>query len=82
LIAAFCITGLPGLSARAAEPLIKALKDKDWEVREQVARALGKISDVRAVEVLSHIVRKSQDWKIQGRGMHIFPHHCWQQKLL
>ncbi len=39
---------------RAVEPLISALKDKDWGwgVREGAAEALGNIGDVRAVEPL------------------------------
>jgi hypothetical protein len=36
----------------ALEPLIKALKDKDWNVRYDAAYALGDIGDKRAVEPL------------------------------
>ena len=36
----------------ALEPLIKALEDEEWPVREDAARALGMIGDKRAVEPL------------------------------
>jgi HEAT repeat protein len=38
--------------AHAVEPLIAALKDRDYDVREAVAWALGQIGDTRAVEPL------------------------------
>uniref|UniRef100_A0A7C2K2T5 HEAT repeat domain-containing protein n=1 Tax=candidate division WOR-3 bacterium TaxID=2052148 RepID=A0A7C2K2T5_UNCW3 len=37
---------------RGIEPLISALKDVNWHVREAVAYALGEIKDLRAVEPL------------------------------
>jgi HEAT repeat protein len=39
--------------ARAVEPLIAALQDKDAEFREEVARALGEIKDPRADAALT-----------------------------
>jgi HEAT repeat protein len=35
--------------ARAVEPLVAALKDKEWFVRAHAAEALGKIADPRAL---------------------------------
>jgi len=43
--------------ARAVEPLIGALKDKEWPVRWSAASALGKIKDTRAVEPLIGALR-------------------------
>lgn len=40
----------------AIEPLIKALKADDWEVRKSAAWALGKIGDERAVEPLIEVL--------------------------
>lgn len=42
---------------RALEPLIEALKDKDWNVQEKTAEALGKIGDERAVEPLIYTLK-------------------------
>jgi len=41
----------------AVEPLIVALKNKDWIVRENAAKALGKIGDKRAVEPLIFAIK-------------------------
>jgi HEAT repeat protein len=43
---------LVGIGKPAVEPLIKALGDSDWKVREASAEALGRIGDKRAVEPL------------------------------
>jgi HEAT repeat protein len=40
------------IGAPAVEPLIAALKDEAWQVREGAARALGQIGDPRGVEPL------------------------------
>ena len=45
--------------ARAVEPLIAALKDGDWDVRQFAAKALGKIGDARAVEPLIATLKDS-----------------------
>jgi HEAT repeat protein len=37
---------------RAFEPLVKALKDKDWYVRKNAASALGNLGDKHAIEPL------------------------------
>ncbi|MCJ7727338.1 MAG: HEAT repeat domain-containing protein, partial [Methanoregula sp.] len=47
--------------ARAVEPLIKSLKDKDRRVREQAAVALGEIGDERAVEPLLWALKDEND---------------------
>jgi len=46
------------LGAAAVKPLIRALGDKDYSVREAVARALGQIGDARAVKPL---IRRLKD---------------------
>jgi len=40
----------------AVEPLIRALRDPDWGVREKVAVALGSIGDARALPALSRLL--------------------------
>lgn len=56
-------------NARAVDFLIGVLKDEDGHarVRQAALIGLGEIGDVRAVEVLDHIVRKGEDWTIPGR---------------
>ena len=52
------------------EGLIKALKDKDSDVREEAAEALGEIGDDRAVEPLTKAL-KDEDSSVRskaGRG--------------
>ena len=49
---------------RAIEPLIAALKDKDWSVRRAAAEALGEIGDPRAVEPLI-VVLKDGAWGVR-----------------
>jgi len=51
--------------ARAVEPLLAALKDKDVYVRENAVEALGKIGDTRAVEPLLAAL-KDVNWKISS----------------
>jgi HEAT repeat protein len=55
------------LGAVAVEPLIAALKDKDYEkdshVRENAAKALGQIKDARAVELLIAAL-KDKDFEV------------------
>ena len=46
------IEALLSIGAPAVEPLITALKDSDWLVREGAATALARIADVQAVEPL------------------------------
>ncbi len=41
---------------RAVDPLIKALRDSNEDVREDAAEALGEIGDPRAVNILSELV--------------------------
>jgi len=43
--------------ARAVDPLIAALQDDDWRVREKAAWALGRIGDPRAVRPLRTLLR-------------------------
>ena len=50
--------------ARAAEPLIAALKDKDNMVRWSAAEALGEIGDTRAVAPL---ITALEDWDTGAR---------------
>lgn len=44
----------------ALKPLIQALKDEAPEVRQNAARALGKIGDERAIEPLQELLRDNQ----------------------
>jgi HEAT repeat protein len=41
--AAYALGQIGGLAAPATEPLVKALKDEEKEVRRQAAQALGRI---------------------------------------
>ncbi len=47
---------------RAVEPLIKALKDEEKDVRKSAAEALGEIGDERAIKPL-YEVSKDEDLK-------------------
>jgi len=40
-------------TSNAVEPLIQALKDEDWHVRGEAAKALEEIGDVRVIEHLT-----------------------------
>ncbi|MHC1610533.1 MAG: HEAT repeat domain-containing protein [Candidatus Methanospirareceae archaeon] len=64
-----------GLAKNNEHPLIQALEDRDWNVRRSVARALGEIKDLRAVEPLIRAledededVRKSAAWALGEIG--------------
>ena len=46
---------------RAVEPLIQALKDKDYDVRRHAAEALGEIGDTRAVGPLLQALKDKDD---------------------
>ena len=50
------------MGAAAVYPLIGALSDTDWRVREEATRALGEIGDSRAVR---HIIQLFKDEKIR-----------------
>jgi bilin biosynthesis protein len=50
-------TALVDLGNAAVYPLIGALNDGDWRVREEAARALGEIGDVRAVSPLINLFK-------------------------
>jgi HEAT repeat protein len=50
------------MGSAAVYPLIGALNDKDWRVREEATRALGEIGDERAVP---HIIKMFKDDKIR-----------------
>ena len=50
------------MGAAAVYPLIGALSDSDWRVREEATRALGEIGDTRAVR---HIIQLFKDEKIR-----------------
>jgi HEAT repeat protein len=43
--------------AKAVEPLLRRLRDKEWEVREAICLALGKLKDPRGVEPLVHALK-------------------------
>lgn len=47
--------------AKAAEPLIQALKDQSWRVRSEAASALGELADSRAVEPLGILALKDEE---------------------
>ena len=49
---------------RAVEPLIKALNDKDEEVRWKAAWALGNIGDIQAVEPLIYLLHDKR-WTVR-----------------
>jgi hypothetical protein len=53
--------------ARAVEPLITALKDKDSACRRRAAGALGRIGDARAVEPLIAVL-KGKNAKVRGNA--------------
>lgn len=48
--------------ARAVEPLIQALKGKEYDVREAAAAALGMIGDARAVEPLVQALKDNSNF--------------------
>lgn len=52
-------------SQEAAEALIEALGDNDNDVRREVAKALGRIGDARAVDRLKDIGEKDSDEKVK-----------------
>ncbi len=55
-------------SERAVEPLIEALKDKDWDVQRSVAAiALGEIKSKRAVKPLIKALKDGY-WDVQERA--------------
>jgi len=41
------------IGAKAVEVLSIAMKDKNWKVRQAVAKALGNVGGAKAVKVLS-----------------------------
>lgn len=47
---------------RDVEWLIKALKHKDWHVREGAVKALGRIKDERAGEPLVEVLKDENMW--------------------
>jgi HEAT repeat protein len=58
----FVTDALGQVGVPAIEPLVAALRDSDWSLRGNAAKTLGKIGDVRAVELLiaslqDHLVR-------------------------
>ena len=48
---------LLNIGESAMEPLIKALKDKDWQARNVAALRLAAIGDERAIEPLTQALR-------------------------
>ncbi|MBI4267919.1 MAG: HEAT repeat domain-containing protein [Chloroflexi bacterium] len=60
-------------NAKAFELLIQVLTDENQHafVRRQALIGVGKTGNVRAVEILSHIIKKSKDWKIEGRYSYV-----------
>jgi HEAT repeat protein len=57
--AAEALGGIP--EPESVPPLIAALQDKEWPVREAAAKALGRIGDRRAVEPLILVLRDSDE---------------------
>ncbi len=55
------IEGYADQMGGAVEPLIQALKDEYWQVRESAAIALGFIGDERAVEPLTQLLEDEVD---------------------
>ncbi|RLE38497.1 hypothetical protein DRJ17_03790 [Candidatus Woesearchaeota archaeon] len=49
----------------AVEPLIKALKDENIEVRKRAATALGYIGSERAIEPLIEVALKDENWGVR-----------------
>ena len=47
------------------QSLIDALKDEDWEVRKQVAWALGEMEDRKAVKALSELLLSDESWEVR-----------------
>jgi HEAT repeat protein len=61
----FALLRLERIGSPAVEALIAALQDEQWDVRGDVARALGKIADPRAVEPLIHALQ-DQEWFVRS----------------
>lgn len=55
--------------ARAVEPLVAALGDEDWEVRNEAVRSLSKISSERATESLVFALKHESDSVRSGAVM-------------
>ena len=49
------------------ESFVKNMQDKQWPVRLDVAKALGKIGDARAVEPLTELLT-DKDWDVRCRA--------------
>jgi HEAT repeat protein len=47
-------------------PAMEAIKDAHWEVRREVALALGEWGDEVAVKVLEHLARQDPDWEVRS----------------
>jgi HEAT repeat protein len=52
----------------AVEALVKALEDKDWNVRGSAAWALGEIGDVRAVSHLTRLLG-DKNWIVRSKAV-------------
>ncbi|OQA19350.1 MAG: Serine/threonine-protein kinase C [bacterium ADurb.Bin363] len=50
---------------RAVEPLIKALKDKDSQVRSHAAWSLGKLGDTKSTEALLELYENDEDGAVK-----------------
>ena len=69
------IRTLQELAERTQKPLIEALKDDAWSIREQAAECLGMIKDLRAVQPLIEalkddhsLVRRKAAWALGSIG--------------
>ena len=55
------------MGAMAVKPLISALKDKDWNVRKNAARALGEIREPAVESLISAL--KDEDWNVRTNAV-------------
>jgi HEAT repeat protein len=51
------VRALAGFGAAALGPLLEAVADPDWQVRQEAVRGLGAVKDARAIEALIGLVR-------------------------
>ena len=59
-------TAFTKMGNQAVEPLVEALKDQNWVVREGAVQALGKIGDTRAICPLIEALKDTSTKKISG----------------
>ena len=66
---------------RVVEPLIGALKDSQWDICEDVLRALNKIVDPRCVEPVIEVIKTHERWDIRKMGANMLVKLYHSEKL-